>query len=96
MTDLDTAIAELNRPKLLVDAAHHGCHTYKRRRDLRRLLRIAIPRSPEDALKRLLPIEHDLERRRQMKTSAYSISRHVEILTAVISETMALRMSSRA
>ncbi|MGB3554219.1 MAG: DUF6477 family protein [Jannaschia sp.] len=79
----------LKRPGLLVDAASHGTIQYQRRRDLRRMLRAAIPPTPRAALEKLLPIEADLEKRRRDRATTYSFPRHVDILVALMAEARA-------
>lgn len=81
----------LKRPGLLVEAADQGTAHYERRRDLRRMLRIAIPATARAALEKLLPIEADLEKRRREKATSYSLARHVDILTALLAEARAFR-----
>jgi len=89
MCKISSELAALRRPDLLVDAANHGSARYERRRDLRRMLRVAIPASPRAALEKLLPIEAALERRRQTSDKNYSFVRHVDILVALVSEARA-------
>ena len=83
---IHSALDELHRPRLLVEAARHGMTQYQRRRDLRRMLRIAIPANAEAALRILVPIEAELEARRTAEGKGYSSARHVDILTALMSE----------
>ncbi|MGB3408244.1 MAG: DUF6477 family protein [Jannaschia sp.] len=86
MCKLTNDLNNLRRPGLLVDAAGHGVAQYQRRRDLRRMLRVAIPPTARSALEKLLPIEADLEKRRQIGATTYSFSRHVDILVALLAE----------
>ena len=83
---LHAALDGLRRPRLLVDAARHGMGHYQRRRDLRRMLRVAIPATSRLALDKLIPIEADLERRRVSDGKGYTPTRHVDILIALMSE----------
>ncbi|WP_179379642.1 DUF6477 family protein [Jannaschia marina] len=85
--ELDT----LRRPQLLVEAANQGTTQYHRRRDLRRMLRVAIPSTPRAALEKLLPIEAALEERRVTTDKNYSLARHVDILVALMAEARAFR-----
>ncbi|UWQ20266.1 DUF6477 family protein [Jannaschia sp. W003] len=89
-TDEDT-LARLRRPAMMVAAARHGAALYRRRRDLRRMLRVAIPPTPRLALERLVPIEAELEMRRRTRAKGYSVARHVDILAALMAEAVALR-----
>ena len=90
MCQISDELASLRRPGLLVDAASHGTARYDRRRDLRRMLRSAIPASPRAALEALLPIEAALETRRRTADKNYSLARHVDILVALMAEARAL------
>ena len=90
MCKLSSELAALRRPGLLVDAANHGTAHYDRRRDLRRMLRAAIPASPRAALETLLPIEAALETRRRTSDKNYSFARHVDILSALLAEARSL------
>lgn len=90
MCQISAELAALRRPGLLVEAANHGTARYDRRRDLRRMLRAAIPASPRAALEALLPIEAALETRRQTADKNYSLARHIDILVALLSEARAL------
>lgn len=90
MCHITAELAALRRPGLLVDAANHGTVRYDRRRDLRRMLRAAIPASPQAALETLLPIEAALENRRVTADKNYSFARHVDILVALLAEARSL------
>lgn len=93
MSSIASELASLRRPGLLVEAAQHGTAQYQRRRDLRRMLRAAIPASPAAALEKLLPIEAALERRRTSADKNYSLARHVDILVALVAEARAFRQT---
>jgi hypothetical protein len=88
MTDIQTLIANLRRPKLLIRAARFGLADYRRDRDLRRL--IGQITSPDLAVERLMSAEERLEEDRRAGAAAYSVTRHIEILIALISETRLL------
>ncbi|CTQ33974.1 DUF6477 family protein [Jannaschia rubra] len=94
MCQITKELAALRRPGLLVEAANHGTAGYERRRDLRRMLRAAIPPSPRAALERLLPLEAALEHRRRTADKNYSFPRHVDILMALLAEARAFRSTS--
>ena len=93
MCQISQDLAALRRPGLLVDAAKYGTESYERRRDLRRMLRVAIPASPRAALEKLLPIEAALEKRRKVADKTYSFARHVDILVALLAEARAFRQA---
>ena len=91
MCKISAELCNLRRPGLLVKAATYGTSQYERRRDLRRMLRAAIPASPKAALETLLPLEASIERRRQTADRNYSFSRHVDVLAALLAEARAFR-----
>lgn len=93
MCQISNDLQNLRRPGLLVDAASHGVENYERRRDLRRMLRVAIPPTARLALEKLIPIEADLEKRRKTKAATYSLSRHVDILVALLAEARAFKQA---
>ena len=84
--ELHAHLDTLSRPRLLVEAARHGTAAYHRRRDLRRMLRVAIPATARLALQKLVPMEAELERRRTGEGKSYSLARHIDILTALMAE----------
>jgi len=84
MTHPHSALADLRRPRLLVNAARHGLASYRRDRDLRRLIDDALP--PERAVPRLMTEEERLEETRRAGDAAYSAMRHIEVLSALIAE----------
>lgn len=91
VVEMHAALDALDRPRLLVEAARHGAAQYQRRRDLRRMLRVAIPANAERALAKLIPMEADLERRRIGDGRSYSVARHVDILAALMCEARDLK-----
>jgi hypothetical protein len=93
MCRITSELKDLTRPAILVDAARHAAEGYRRRRDLRRMLRTAIPATARAALVQLLPIEAALERRRREGDSLYSPARHVDILCAVMAEARDFRVT---
>lgn len=86
MTDFRSLLAELRRPRLLIRAARHGLADYHRERDLKRLLDIQRPASPEVALPQLMSEEKRLEDNRRNGCIGYSLSRHIEVLIALMAE----------
>jgi hypothetical protein len=84
MTDFRALLAELRRPQLLIRAARHGLADYRRDRDLRRLL--DSQPSPDRAVRRLLSEEENLEAIRLSGAANYSVTRHIEVLIALMCE----------
>lgn len=86
MLDIQSIIAKLQRPKLLVRAARFGLDEYRRERDLKRALKTDhIPKSGE-ALLRLSEIEGDMNAKRETNDATYSIAAHIDVLIAIMSE----------
>lgn len=77
------ADAPMRRPKLLMSAARHGLSDYRRERDLPRLLR----GRPGDILPVLRALEAEAEDQRRAGDHAWSSTRHVELLIALLAET---------
>jgi len=90
MPDLLDKLHNLHRPRLLIRAARHGSMEYNRNRDLRRLLRSDPLPAPARAVHRLMDLEADLEVTRQQGDNAYSPSKHVAILSALMGEAQSL------
>ena len=86
MQEFRDCLARLSRPRLLVRAARLGMMDYCRDRDLRRLIAAPSPPAPETALARLLDEEHRVEITRQRGDAAYSLTRHVDLLIALMAE----------
>ncbi|MCA8868009.1 MAG: hypothetical protein KDA67_05120 [Rhodobacteraceae bacterium] len=90
MSDLLKVFNSLRRPKLLIRAARIGSANYRRERDLRRLIKSQSLPKPGSGLTMLMAMEQDLEVTRKTGNATYSISRHVEILAALIAEAACL------
>ncbi|MSU90998.1 hypothetical protein GE300_15495 [Rhodobacteraceae bacterium 2CG4] len=84
MTDLAAILGTLNRPRLLVGAARKGLGLYRRDRDLVRIL--PQETRPGRAGHALLAAEARLEETRKAGDATYSITRHIELLTALLAE----------
>ena len=88
MSDFRSLLANLRRPQLLIRAARFGLNDYRRERDLRRL--IGHISTPDHAVARLMSEEERLEETRRLGDAGYSVTRHIEILIALICETRLL------
>ncbi len=91
-----SVIAALRRPRLLIRAARAGLGDYDRTRDLRRLVRTTEVPGPDAALRRLLDEEGRLEATRQAGDASYSMTRHVDVMIAVMAEAATLRPACAA
>ena len=96
MSDFRQMLAEIRRPRLLIRAARFGMTEYNRDRDLKRLLASDGPASPERAVPQLIAEEQKLEATRQAGEAGYSLTRHIEILVALLSELRLLPRSEQA
>lgn len=96
MTDFRTFLADLRRPRLLIRAARFGVADYKRDRDLRRLINASARATPETAFPQLISAEEQMEAIRRAGDAAYSVSRHIEVLIALIAEARLLPRSWQA
>lgn len=86
MTDLLSLVSDLRRPRLLIRAARAGLGDYNRTRDLRRLTQASPAPSPDRAVSLLLAEEERLEESRRQGSAGYSLTRHIEILIAMMAE----------
>lgn len=90
MQDILSTLNCLRRPPLLLRAARIGMPDYRRDVHLRRHLGYGpVPRCAA-ALARLIEIEADLDRARQIRATEYSVARHVDVLIAVMAEAQLL------
>ena len=86
MSDLMQILSTLRRPRLLIRAARFGMNDYNRERDLKRLTHAASVPNPKLAVSNLIDQEARLENFRKSGDATYSVSRHVEILIALMAE----------
>ncbi len=91
MQDILSMLNTLRRPRLLIRAARIGSQDYRRERHLQRLLGYgALPR-PAAALLRLMEIEREMNEQRNGDEAGYSLTRHLDILIAMMGEAQLLR-----
>ncbi|MGR3467422.1 MAG: DUF6477 family protein [Shimia sp.] len=96
MQDIFTALRDLRRPRLLIQAARHGELTFNRARRLKHLIgKDPLPGSTECAV-RLLDKERGLDHLRKSGDAAYDIAQHVEVLTALMAETRLMQLQERS
>ena len=86
MTDRIAILDSLRRPSLLVRAARAGLPDYDRNRALPRLFCAAGAPAPDAAIDTLLEEETELEQTRRTGSASYSISRHVDVMIALMAE----------
>lgn len=96
MLDIQTLVAQLTRPRLLVRAARFGIDEFRRDRDLPRLLKCEkVPRSG-DAIMQLMDVESELNVQMRQKAPEYTVARHIDVLTAIMSEARTLAATTSA
>ncbi len=86
MTDPQTFMSSLRRPRLLVRAARLGLENYNRNLCLRRLLPGETPPRPGLAFDMLVEREQAIDDIRREGAAHYSVARHIEVLVALIDE----------
>ncbi|HMO71537.1 MAG TPA: DUF6477 family protein [Paracoccaceae bacterium] len=86
MTDFATRLTDLRRPRLLIRAARAGLQDYRRDRDLRRLIGAGAGIAPEAAMTALIEAEEGVEAARLLGGTGYSLTRHIDLLIALMAE----------
>ena len=95
MQDPISMLSGLRRPRLMMRAARIGAEAYRREAHLPRILGYgAMPRHAA-ALIKLIPMEAELEARRQSGDAGYNIVRHLDVLIAMVAEARILRATSQ-
>jgi hypothetical protein len=84
MRDIFAILETIRRPRLLMQAARIGRNTYRRNRDLRRLIGGVAP--TDQAIALLISAEEAQEQSRCTHAADYSPARHIELLAALIAE----------
>jgi hypothetical protein len=95
MIDLHSLLAARRRPRLLIRAARLGARDYRRDVHLPRLLGYGTLPAPAPALMRLLEIEEEHNDRRRAGDAGYSLTRHLDVLIAVVGEAALLDSQRR-
>lgn len=96
MQDVLSMVAELKRPRLLVQAVRLGLEEYRREVHLPRLLGAAeVPLRPGAAILRLLELEAVMDGGRRRRAADYRVARHVAVLVALMGEAQLLRALAR-
>ncbi|MDF3606471.1 DUF6477 family protein [Paracoccus sp. DMF-8] len=81
----------IRRPMTLIRAARAGQQGWRRKRDLRALLRSDTLPDPQRALPLLRDLENRQNKARLEGAADYDLRRHVMLLIAILAETRALR-----
>ena len=96
MQDVFTRITRLERPRLLSRAARAGAPAYRRDVHLPRLLGAHMLPRHKQALTVLADLEAELEAQRKEGDTSYSVSKHIDVLIALVAEAHLLRNSAYA
>ena len=96
MTNVSQFLSSLHRPRLLVRAARFGLPEYNRNRDLKRVMKIGTTPTPLRAVNCLIVEEATLEETRKSGGVDYRVSRHVEVLIALMAEARLLPQTQGA
>ena len=91
MQDILSMLSALRRPRLLIRAARLGARDYRRDRHLQRLLGYGTLPRPAVALMRLMEIERTMNDQRNDNDAGYSLTRHLDLLIAMMGEAQLLR-----
>lgn len=91
MTDLLRFLETLRRPRLLIRAARFATTDYARSRHLSRLLGADAPDRALVILTRLIALEATLDHDRLCDDAGYSVSKHIEVLAAIMAEARRLK-----
>jgi len=86
MTDPASLLSHIKRPSLLIRAARFGLREYSRDRDLKRILHTDRLAAPNRVLPRLIDEEEQINETRKKGDAAYSVTRHIEVLIAMMAE----------
>lgn len=86
MRDIHSLLASLHRPRLLMRAARIGAQDYRRTGHLPRLLGYGVLPRHGAALMRLVDMEAELEQQRIGADACYNLTRHVDVLIAIVGE----------
>ncbi|HBS49231.1 MAG TPA: hypothetical protein DEA05_03655 [Rhodobacteraceae bacterium] len=96
MQDVMSILNGLRRPRLLIRAARHGAQEYDRTRHLQRILGYGtLPRHAE-AVMRLVEMEGSVNAQRLRGEAGYSLTRHLDLLIALMGEARLLRATRPA
>ena len=93
MQDSFSLLKSLRRPPLLIRAARFGLADYSRERDLRRLVKTSKLPGPRQAILHLMEEEAQLNDARKQDGGMYNVTRHVQIMIALLGEASLIEAS---
>lgn len=89
MSEFRDKLSMVKRPKILVKAAKIASRTYIRTRDLSTILGYSHPVTDTLIAKQLFDLEHFTNKERLQGDASYDLKKHVQVLSALISEVIA-------
>ncbi|QOL79952.1 DUF6477 family protein [Pseudooceanicola spongiae] len=95
MQDIQTMMAQLRRPGLLIRAARIAAEGYRREAHLAALLGASVLPRHGAAVMKLWEREAELDGLRRNRSSMYVPSAHVEVLSAMIAEAQLLQAQAQ-
>lgn len=96
MQDVLSMLNALRRPQLLIRAARFGAQEYRREKHLQRLLGYGVLPGSSAAILKLMEIERTMNEQRNSNDTGYVLSRHVDVLIAMMGEAEILRCTRAA
>lgn len=96
MLDLKNLVTTLKRPRFLVQTARIGLESYKRERDIPRLIGPQKSSQIGETIMLLLDEEKEYEAQRKCRAAFYSYAHHIELLTAIMAESSLLQTSQKS
>ncbi|MCR8827255.1 DUF6477 family protein [Pseudosulfitobacter koreensis] len=91
MQDILSMLSAIHRPRLLMRAARFGADTYRRDVHLPRLLGYGTLPRYGAALMQLMEMESALNAQRKADDTSYSLTRHIDVLIAIVAEARVMR-----
>lgn len=95
MTNLIMRLENLRRPSLMIRAARAGAILFDRHRDLMRLGLSTCLSDPSECIGVLLRKEAELETARKLRSPSYELTRHIQVLIALIAEARLLSCTDK-
>ena len=86
MLNYQSKLSTLKRPKILIKAARIASQTYRRSRDLSRVLGYSYPTSESLIRQKLFDLEHMINQKRRLSDASYDLKTHVQVLSALLAE----------
>ena len=86
MTEITATLSNMKRPGLLIRAARIALENFRRDTMLGRILGEESDLTPSNCLGLLMELENGMNEQRKTGDAAYSIARHISVLTALLHE----------